>query len=84
MLLDAREAQQSVAASPGPSFTPGRSCLGLKFLFKGPLRGCCGCLPTELRAVDPHAVQDHCQLARHGNHRPSVASCLGESNPPTP
>jgi hypothetical protein len=30
----------------------------------------------------PHAMQDHCELARHGDDRPSVTSSLGKAHAP--
>ena len=39
---------------------------------------------AEVSVIDPHAVQDHGELARHGNHCPPVAACLGQAQPPKP
>ena len=83
MLLDALDAQQPFAASPGPSFTPRRSNLSAWTPRSiGSYDGRGWAAPAELRPVDPHAVQDHRQLAGHSNDRAAMTPYLGESNTP--
>ena len=83
MLLDALDAQQPFAASPGPSFTPRRSNLSAWTPRSiGSYDGRGWAAPAELRPVDPHAVQDHRQLASDGDDGSTVAADLRKPNTP--
>src|SRR5664280_3138015 len=48
---------------------------------ESPGAACLFC-PAEARAIDPHAVQDHADLARQGNFRPLRPAPFGDVHSP--
>lgn len=56
--------------------------LPLPLLFAQLCRDDRRCGPTEIAAVDPHAMHHHCQLARQGNLRPLQSTQLGNPHRP--